>query len=309
MNKKIMGMLLLSIVAASVIMLEGSAQVTPAPTITGTPTVSPTTLPTAEVEIENVAFNPQNLTVPQGTTVTWTNKENVPHTVTSDTGIFDSGNLIQGQNFSHTFNEIGTFTYVCQVHPTLPAMHGTVTVTPTVNVTVIPTVTPTPTPTVTVTETPTETITVTPTVTETMTVTPTETVPPETRRVIEIVDIIKGIPQINQSTTGILAENFMNFNAGDEYKITVTRVSDGTVEYNASGTLTGGASEIIDIDWTPQTQGAYILRSEAGTVTESKTVQVINQKVVTPIPELSTIALVSAGLIGLIGIGRVQRRK
>jgi plastocyanin len=62
-----------------------------------------------------------------GTTVKWTNKDNVPHTVTSATGDWDSGQLSNGQSFSHTFTQAGTFAYQCTVHPT---MKGTITVTP-----------------------------------------------------------------------------------------------------------------------------------------------------------------------------------
>ncbi|HWQ96112.1 MAG TPA: cohesin domain-containing protein, partial [Candidatus Methylomirabilis sp.] len=185
---------------------------------------------------------------------------------------------------------------------TAPAMGGTFTVLG------VPT-TPTPTPTITVTATPTVTITATPTVTLTATPTPTLTpaVPPETRRVVEIIDNMSGVPLINESTIDILAEDFVNFNSGDPYNITITRVIDGSVEYNASGTLTGGPKETIQVDWVPQTQGSYILRSDANTTTQARLVQVINQKVITPIPELSTIALVSAGMLGLIGLVRMRR--
>jgi len=164
-----------------------------------------------------------------------------------------------------------------------------------------------PTETVTVTPTATETLTATPTATETETVTPTATVPPETRRVIEIVDNMSGVPLINQSTMDILAEDFINFNSGDPYNITITRVTGGVVEYNATGTLTGGPKQTLKVNWTPQTIGAYILRSDAATVTETKVVQVINQKVISPIPELSTMILVSAGLLGLFGLARKRK--
>ena len=118
---------------------------------------------------------------------------------------------------------------------------------------------------------------------------------------------MSGVPIINESTINILAEDFINFNAGDRYNITITRVTGGIVEYNASGTLLGLPKETIKVNWTPQTQGSYILRSDANTTTESKVVQVINQKVISPIPELATIVLVSAGLLGLFGLAK--RRK
>src|SRR5919198_6567062 len=64
---------------------------------------------TMHVAIQNFAFSPQTLTVAPGTTVIWTNKDSVAHTVTSDTGAWSgSGNLGTGQTFSHTFAKAGT---------------------------------------------------------------------------------------------------------------------------------------------------------------------------------------------------------
>jgi amicyanin len=71
----------------------------------------------AVVVIENFAYSPPTLTVPVGTTVTWTNKDSVGHTVTTRTSLFDSGLLSKGQTFSYTFNQKGTYDYYCTVHP------------------------------------------------------------------------------------------------------------------------------------------------------------------------------------------------
>jgi plastocyanin len=90
-----------------------------------TTTSSSTPGQTNAVTIENTAYSPADITVPAGTTVTWTNKDPIAHTVTSDTGLFDSGEMSQGSTFSHTFNDKGTFAYHCNIHAT---MHGTVTV-------------------------------------------------------------------------------------------------------------------------------------------------------------------------------------
>jgi plastocyanin len=76
------------------------------------------------VVIANLAFDPAAVTVPTGTTVAWTNDDAVPHTVTSTDGAFDSGIFDPGGSFSFTFNEPGSFPYVCQLHP---QMQGTVT--------------------------------------------------------------------------------------------------------------------------------------------------------------------------------------
>lgn len=69
-------------------------------------------------------FRPSNLTVPVGTTVTWTNKEFDMHTITSDTGLFN-GSLAPGSSFNFTFTTPGIFSYHCE---TWSSMAGTVTV-------------------------------------------------------------------------------------------------------------------------------------------------------------------------------------
>lgn len=79
-----------------------------------------------EVWIQNMAFNPGNITVPVGTKVTWTNKDAVTHNVTSTTNAFSSGSLVNGATYSYTFSIAGTFPYSCTIHP---SMTGTVTVT------------------------------------------------------------------------------------------------------------------------------------------------------------------------------------
>ncbi|MCP2336812.1 cupredoxin domain-containing protein [Actinomadura rupiterrae] len=81
-----------------------------------------------EVSIGGFAFGPAKLTVKRGTTVTWTNRDEDPHTVTaSATGGPRSPALVAGASFRFTFTKPGTFTYICTIHP---FMHGTVVVTP-----------------------------------------------------------------------------------------------------------------------------------------------------------------------------------
>lgn len=77
------------------------------------------------VTIENYAFSPIKLSAAAGTTVTWTNKDSTPHTVTADDGSFDSGNLGSGDTWTYTFKVAGTFAYHCNYHP---AMKGAVTI-------------------------------------------------------------------------------------------------------------------------------------------------------------------------------------
>ena len=69
-----------------------------------------------EIVLSQLTFSPNNLTVPTGTTVTWFNNEAVTHTITSDSALFDSGNITKGNAYYHTFNTIGTFAYHCKYH-------------------------------------------------------------------------------------------------------------------------------------------------------------------------------------------------
>ena len=74
------------------------------------------------VAIEGFAFNPAELNIKQGDAVTWTNKDSAPHTVTSDSGNeLASDSLSNGQTYSHTFNQAGTFNYHCGVHLSMKA--------------------------------------------------------------------------------------------------------------------------------------------------------------------------------------------
>jgi len=75
-----------------------------------------------EVFIKDMAFTPVSLTVTTGTTIKWTNKDGVAHTVTSDVaGQFDSGSMSTNAVYSHTFNTVGTFSYYCVPHPSMKA--------------------------------------------------------------------------------------------------------------------------------------------------------------------------------------------
>jgi plastocyanin len=79
----------------------------------------------AEVEIDQFAFVPQRITVKAGTTVTWINKDDAPHTIASSNKLFKSKALDTGGKFSFTFTTPGTYAYFCSVHP---HMTGTVVV-------------------------------------------------------------------------------------------------------------------------------------------------------------------------------------
>jgi plastocyanin/outer membrane murein-binding lipoprotein Lpp len=79
------------------------------------------------VTIIGSTFKPSTITIPVGGTVVWTNTDPVTHTVTSSTGIWDSGDLPTGQSFVYTFNSTGTFNYYDKYYPSLT---GTVVVSP-----------------------------------------------------------------------------------------------------------------------------------------------------------------------------------
>ena len=66
-----------------------------------------------------MAFSPSTITVPINTTVTWTNNDDSPHTVTSALGSFDSGSLGYGETFSFTFSAAGTYHYSCSIHSSM----------------------------------------------------------------------------------------------------------------------------------------------------------------------------------------------
>lgn len=112
----------------SLVLLAGCGGYSSQPSTSSPPTSSAATSPVsvassnqAAVTISGFAFSPQTLTVAKGTTVTWTNNDSSTHSVTSDTGVWDSGNLSTGKSFSFTFNQVGTFPYHCNIHSSMTA--------------------------------------------------------------------------------------------------------------------------------------------------------------------------------------------
>ncbi len=88
----------------------------------------PTTTTTASISgsnqvvtISGFAFSPPTLNVAKGTTITWTNNDSTTHTITSDNGIWDSGDVAPGKTYSRTFDNTGTFPYHCKIHTTMKA--------------------------------------------------------------------------------------------------------------------------------------------------------------------------------------------
>jgi plastocyanin len=113
----------------------GNATVPAPPTPTAPPTPLATPTPTPVVGVTHVSitiaakYQPANIQVPVGTTVTWTNNDNVEHTVTFRNGMADSGRALflagGASTWGYTFKSKGIFPYYCRVHP---SMHGVVTV-------------------------------------------------------------------------------------------------------------------------------------------------------------------------------------
>ena len=86
---------------------------------------SPARAADIEVKIDNFTFNPQQITVKAGDTVTWVNHDDIPHTVTSKTMAFRSKAIDSDDKFSFTFATPGSFDYFCSLHP---IMTGTIVV-------------------------------------------------------------------------------------------------------------------------------------------------------------------------------------
>jgi|SRR4051812_3335593 len=71
------------------------------------------------VIIESTSFEPTTITLKRGDTVVWINRDPFPHTATSKTGGFDSGEIAPGKSWSHRFLKPGNVDYVCSLHPTM----------------------------------------------------------------------------------------------------------------------------------------------------------------------------------------------
>jgi plastocyanin len=125
--------LVISAVAAGITVLAGcgglpaaSTPAASAPPPAGT-SIQDAPVATDTVAIQNFAFSPAIVTVKAGTTVTWTNRDQDPHTATAMSGPFRSPTLNNGESYHYTFTTPGRFEYLCTIHPFMTA---TVVVTP-----------------------------------------------------------------------------------------------------------------------------------------------------------------------------------
>jgi len=115
--------------AAAALMLAvacgGYSAPSPSPSPTPTPAPAPApggaaasvSIPVGAEALGNRAYSPDALDVAVGTTVTWTNTDSVSHTSTSDAAGWNSGIVAPGANFSFAFQQAGTFSYHCAIHP------------------------------------------------------------------------------------------------------------------------------------------------------------------------------------------------
>jgi plastocyanin len=103
---------------AAILFAAGLATLAQSPTLAGE---------TAVVKIDNFAFTPDKLTVKPGTTVTFQNGDDIPHTVVATDHSFRSKALDTNDSFAFTFTKPGDFTYFCGLHP---HMQGKITVSP-----------------------------------------------------------------------------------------------------------------------------------------------------------------------------------
>jgi plastocyanin len=121
--------LVLVALAGVMVMVAGctsSSNTSPSPAnSTVTSTASTSTASQNSVAIQNYAFNPSTLTIQKGANVTWTNYDSVQHHVVSDSSAFSSPLLNKGDTYTHQFNNTGSFSYICSIHP---YMKGTIVV-------------------------------------------------------------------------------------------------------------------------------------------------------------------------------------
>src|SRR5918998_3894614 len=117
--KHLMYLIPLSAIAVLVFAAIAAAQPAAVPGETTTPAESTITAPNSPttVDISNNAFNPAQLNVAPGTTVTFVNNDTVPHTATADNGAFDTGELQPGYSMDVFLDGEGTVPYHCELHP------------------------------------------------------------------------------------------------------------------------------------------------------------------------------------------------
>ena len=118
-------MIAVIVVAVAACSKSGGDNPNPTPPVVTPPTTPPAA--TASVEIKGFAFSKAQVNLKTGGTVTWTNSDTAPHTVTDNGGGFDSGAIDANKTYAHTFATAGTYTYHCTFHSTMAAAKVVVT--------------------------------------------------------------------------------------------------------------------------------------------------------------------------------------
>jgi plastocyanin len=106
---------------AAVFALLGSPALVRAAQAEAPPPLQVSQVEAPQVTIDNFTFSPPTLTVSVGTTVTWTNQDDMVHTVTEANRLFSSKSLETGDVYAHTFATPGTYSYFCALHPRMTA--------------------------------------------------------------------------------------------------------------------------------------------------------------------------------------------
>jgi plastocyanin len=101
-------------IAAAILVLASTARFASAPVAAATDSAT-------AVKIDNFSFTPATITVPAGTQVRWTNRDDIPHTVVADDKSFKSKALDTDEEFTYTFSKPGTYKYFCSLHPKMTA--------------------------------------------------------------------------------------------------------------------------------------------------------------------------------------------
>ena len=116
-NKIIIGIILVIIVVGGLIIINRYPSANSQPLSVQPQANRQISAASNSIAIQNFSFSPAALTVKQGTKVIWTNSDSAPHKIKSDT--FNSTDLNQGDKFEFTFNNKGTFSYICSIHPSM----------------------------------------------------------------------------------------------------------------------------------------------------------------------------------------------
>jgi plastocyanin len=126
MKKTIIGLSIFTVLAVVLTACSSAAPAASPAVADSKPASAAPVSGSVNIEMSGFAFNPKELTVKVGTTVTWTNKDSAGHDVKAADGSWGSATLTNGQSFSKVFDKEGTYAYVCTFHP---GMAGTIIVT------------------------------------------------------------------------------------------------------------------------------------------------------------------------------------